>query len=95
MTGQFSLILLPLEVLLALGGALIAAYVVCVVIFNLVKWAGKKYFDYFFKNPGTLSVRILGAQINLKVAGVVFIFLSIVIVLTILYGVLRMIPGRP
>ena len=86
--------LIPLESLIALALIILVGIPICWAILRLISLAGTKYYTHFFKSTGHLTLKILGAQINLRVAGIVFLFLAVVIILALLYAILRMVPGR-
>jgi len=88
------LILMPLETILVLGAIVFIAIPLCGTLIGLIGWAGKKYFDFFFKSPGKLKIKFLKMEVDLQGAGIVFLFLAIVIVLAVLYAFLRMVPGK-
>ena len=81
----------PRESAWALMVIVFIAFFVCLSI----AWVASKYGKLFFKNPNNLKIKVLGAEIDFKAAGVTFIFLAVLIVLTILYVILRMAHGSP
>jgi hypothetical protein len=81
-TGLFGVMLFgSIESILVLALIVCVGFKGCAVIADL----GKEY----LRSPGTVKVKVLGVEINTRAAGVLFIFLAIVITLTVMYVILR------
>src|ERR1700761_7960513 len=92
------IVLIPTESLFALAIVIVVSLLICAGLGALVivlGKAGSQLSKLLFKNSNKLTFRIFGAEVRLQSAGLVFIFLAIVMVLTLMYVILRITPGHP
>jgi hypothetical protein len=83
-----TLMLIPLESLLVIAGALLACY----LIWGLLAWAGPKV-SKRFQALMEAKIKFWGLELSLKGKGALIFFLLLFVLIVVLYGLLRIIPG--
>jgi len=82
--------MIPLESLAVIAGALLLA----ALVIALLQWLGSRLLPQL-KSMSTASIKIPGLNVTVKGGGLMVLFLSLFVLIVVLYAVLRMVPGTP